>query len=106
MSLRTLLLATALILPAASFAAETPAKTDAKTDEAAAKATDPDVARASAQEISVSRRRSIPFHGSTLAYTVTPGTLTIRNDEGEPIASMFYTAYTVDPGKSGRPRPL
>ena len=65
-----------------------------------------DTAEASATESSVSRHRSIPFHGATLGYTVTPGTLTIRNDEGEPIASMFYTAYVLDAGKGAKPRPI
>lgn len=65
-----------------------------------------DTAQASATEYSVSRHRSIPFHGTTLGYTVTPGTLTLRNDEGEPIASMFYTAYVADTSKSGKPRPI
>jgi carboxypeptidase C (cathepsin A) len=65
-----------------------------------------ETALASATEYSVSRHRSIPFHGSALKYTVTPGTLTIRNDEGEPIASMFYTAYVLDAPKSGKSRPV
>ena len=48
-------------------------------------------------------RRSIPLRGKTLAYTVTPGHLTIRNDKGEPIASMFYTAYTIPSAGGARP---
>src|SRR5207248_8955681 len=48
-------------------------------------------------------RRAISVRGRTLAYTVTPGHLTIRNDKGEPTASMFYVAYTVP---SVRPRPV
>jgi carboxypeptidase C (cathepsin A) len=36
---------------------------------------------------------------------VTPGHLTIRNDKGEPLASMFYVAYTI-PSANGRPRPV
>jgi carboxypeptidase C (cathepsin A) len=52
------------------------------------------------------RKRSIPFQGRTLAYTVTPGTLVLRNDVGEPIATMFYTAYTVDQPKGASPRPV
>ena len=66
--------------------------------------TDADTAKAPVQEQAFPRQRSIPFRGATLAYTATPGTLTIRNDDGEPIASMFYTAYTI-PSK-GRPRPV
>ena len=32
--------------------------------------------------------------GKPIAYTATAGTLTIRDDEGKPTASMFYVAYT------------
>jgi carboxypeptidase C (cathepsin A) len=71
-----------------------------------ARRTEPDTAAPTIEETAQPRRRSIPLRGGTLAYTVTPGTLTIRNDEGAPIASMFYTAYTVDSGRGGRPRPL
>lgn len=35
--------------------------------------------------------------GTAIAYKATAGTLTIRDDEGKPVASMFYTAY-VAPG--------
>jgi carboxypeptidase C (cathepsin A) len=64
-----------------------------------------DTAKASVAEDAQPVRRAIPFHGRTLAYTVTPGHVTIRNDDGEPIASMFYVAYTV-PSADGRPRPV
>jgi carboxypeptidase C (cathepsin A) len=43
-------------------------------------------------------------HG-TLNYTATAGTLTIRNDEGMPTASMFYVAYTLNGSNTGR-RPV
>lgn len=62
-----------------------------------------DVAKASAVESAHPVQRSIPFRGGTLAYTVTPGTLTIRNDQGVPTGSIFYVAYTV---KSDKPRPV
>ncbi len=32
--------------------------------------------------------------GAPIAYTATAGTLTIKNDKNEPIASQFYVAYT------------
>lgn len=67
--------------------------------------TEQDTAKASIAEDAQPVRRAIPFHGRTLAYTVTPGHLTIRNDEGEPVASMFYVAYTIPPA-GGRPRPV
>src|SRR5580765_6821234 len=90
----------ALSIPAyAQDAGDVPSK-DAKPD--AAKP-DKDVVKASVEEDEQPVRRSIALRGRALAYTVTPGHLTIRNDKGEPIASMFYTAYTIP--SAGRPRP-
>jgi carboxypeptidase C (cathepsin A) len=66
---------------------------------------DADTAKASAEETAQPVRRAISFRGRTLTYTATPGTLTIRNDDGEAVASMFYTAYTI-PSANGRPRPV
>ena len=69
MNFRTLLLATSLIIPVAAYSADMPAKAD-KADASEAKAhdgADADTATATAQEYSVSRKRSIPFHGSPLA---------------------------------------
>jgi carboxypeptidase C (cathepsin A) len=103
--MRSALLALSLLLSSAAYAADTPAgdvpKKDAKPE--AAKVEE-DTAKASVAEDAQPVRRSIPLNGHTLAYTVTPGHLTIRNDEGEPIASMFYVAYTVP--TTGRPRPV
>lgn len=41
--------------------------------------------------------------GQRIAYTATAGTLTIRDNDGKPTASVFYTAYTRDGGGN---RPL
>jgi carboxypeptidase C (cathepsin A) len=104
--MRSALLALSLLLSSAAYAADTPAgdvpNKNAKPEGPKA---DEDTAKATVAEDAQPVRRSIPLNGHTLAYTVTPGHLTIRNDEGEPIASMFYVAYTV-PSASGRPRPL
>ena len=72
------------------------AKADAKPDK--------DVVKASVEEDEQPVRRSIALRGKSLTYTATPGHLTIRNDKGEPTASMFYTAYTVP--SAGRARPV
>jgi carboxypeptidase C (cathepsin A) len=45
-------------------------------------------------------------HAGAMKYTATAGTLTIRDDEGKPIASVFYTAYTADGVKDDRRRPV
>ena len=102
--MRAALLTLSLLLSSAAFAADTPAG-DVPTKDAKAEAqkTDSDTVKASVEEDAQPVRRSIPFHGRTLAYTVTPGHLTIRNDKGEPTASMFYVAYTIP---SARPRPV
>ena len=100
--MRVSLLAIALALGAPAYAQEAgdvPSK-DAKAE---APKPDKDVLKASVEEDEQPVRRSIPLRGHTLAYTVTPGHLTIRNDKGEPTASMFYTAYTI-PSAGGRGR--
>jgi carboxypeptidase C (cathepsin A) len=101
-ALIALLTATALAGP---VSAAEPAAKPAEAAEAAKKP-DPDVAAAAVAESAHPVSRSIPFRGGTLAYTVTPGTLTIRNDEGAPIASMFYVAYTVERAKGAPARPV
>ncbi|MES2002597.1 MAG: peptidase S10 [Pseudomonadota bacterium] len=106
--MRSSLFALSLLLSSAAVAADqpaagdTPAAPSAKTE--AAKP-DPDVAAASVIESAQPQKRTMPFRGSRLNYTVTPGTLTIRNDDGAPTASMFYTAYTM-PSVNGRARPV
>jgi carboxypeptidase C (cathepsin A) len=103
--MRSSLLAIALALSAPAFAQNAPAgdvpPKDVKADQAKE---DKDVVKASVEEDAQPVRRSIPLRGHTLAYTVTPGHLTIRNDKGEPTASMFYVAYTIP--SAGRPRPV
>ena len=64
---------------------------------------DADTVKASVEEDAQPVQRSIPLRGHTLAYTATPGHLTIRNDKGEPTASMFYIAYTVPSADGARP---
>ena len=105
--MRSSLLAIALALSAPAYADDTPAgdvpPKDVKAE--AQKADDKDVVKASVEEDAQPVRRSIALRGRTLAYTATPGHLTIRNDKGEPTGSLFYVAYTA-PSASGRPRPV
>ncbi|MGE5063021.1 MAG: S10 family peptidase [Myxococcales bacterium] len=56
-------------------------------------------------ERTVSTRHSALIDGRTVPYTATAGTLTIRDAEGKPIASIFYTADTID-GAPGSHRPV
>lgn len=104
--MRTTLFALTLLLSTAAYAADQQPAGDAPSKEAKADAAkpDPDTVKASAEEDAQPVSRSIPFHGRTLSYIATPGHLTIRNDKGEPIASMFYVAYTIP--TPGRRRPV
>jgi carboxypeptidase C (cathepsin A) len=58
------------------------------------KLTDSDVATAPIAEIHDVSRHQVSIGGKPIAYTATAGTLTIRDDDGKPTASMFYVAYT------------
>jgi carboxypeptidase C (cathepsin A) len=103
--MRSSLLAMALLLSAPAYAQDTPAgDVPSKDSKAEEPKPDKDVVKASVEEDAQPVKRSISLRGRTLAYTVTPGHLTIRNDKGEPVASMFYVAYTVP--SAGRPRPV
>ncbi len=62
---------------------------------------DSDVATAPVRELRVPSRHTATIGGRTIAYTATAGTVTIRDDDGKPTASMFYVAYTT--GEPGRP---
>ena len=46
---------------------------------------------------------AVTVDGHAIPYTATAGTLTLRDDEGKPVASMFYVAYTADGGGKARP---
>ncbi|MEO7240853.1 MAG: peptidase S10 [Sphingomicrobium sp.] len=108
--IRRSILALSMLLAAPALAADPPSPSagDAPAADVKAEAAkpDPDVAAASVVEDAQPKRRSIPFHGRSLAYTVTPGHLTIRTDDGAPTASIFYTAYVVDRGRNAQPRPV
>ena len=53
------------------------------------------------EEIAKTSKHSVNVRGKKIDYTATAGTLTIRDDFGKPIASVFYTAYTA--GNTSRP---
>lgn len=57
------------------------------------------------EERTASTRHSAVVDGRTVPYTATAGTLTIRDAEGKPTASIFYTADTLD-GVPGSHRPI
>ena len=58
------------------------------------------------KEVAVPSHHSVNVGGRAIGYTATAGTLTLRDDDGKPIASMFYTAYVADRGKGESDRPV
>jgi carboxypeptidase C (cathepsin A) len=70
------------------------------------KISDFDIATAPVHETARTSRHTVNVGGRTIPYTATAGTLTIRDDDGKPIASMFYVAYTADRAKGEADRPV
>ncbi len=64
------------------------------------KISDADIATAPLYEQAKASHHTVTINGQTIGYTATAGTLTLRSDDGKPIASMFYVAYTADGGKT------
>jgi carboxypeptidase C (cathepsin A) len=62
-------------------------------------------AGAPVEERTVSTHHSVNVGGRALKYSSTAGTLTIRDTDGKPTASIFYTADTLD-GAPGSHRPV
>ncbi len=94
-----LLLCGSLVLSPCSIllAKEAPAdKTAASKD---------DEVQAPSTETAVRTKHSVSIHGRSVAYTATAGTLIIRDEKGEPQASVFYVAYTAD-GNKAEQRPV
>lgn len=60
-------------------------------------------ARPPVDEATAVSHGAVTVRGQRIAYTATAGTLTIRDNDAKPIASMFYTAYTRDGAGPNRP---
>lgn len=56
-------------------------------------------------ETRTASRGTVTIDGRTVRYTANVGTLTVRDDYDDPIASIFYAAYVADrkPGEPERP---
>jgi carboxypeptidase C (cathepsin A) len=110
--------ALAALLPAVSYAqqasprqhADEAGKPAAAGAEAAASAragdADADTAAAPVHERRVTSHHSVTINGKIINYEATAGTLTLRDDNGKPIASMFYVAYVADHAKGDSRRPV
>jgi carboxypeptidase C (cathepsin A) len=57
----------------------------------------------SVKELRIESKHAGKFAGRQLDYTATAGTLTLTDDAGKLIASMFYVAYVLEPRNSLRP---
>jgi carboxypeptidase C (cathepsin A) len=58
------------------------------------------------EELSSTTNHTVAIAGEKIAYTATAGTLVIRDDAGEPKASVFYVAYTRDGIEDVSERPI
>ena len=112
--LNRLTLAAAMLLATAAVAQDSPPRAGSAPDKTVTQ-TNADKLRAEAEagyanapvaEQAVTHRASVTVNGRALPYTATAGTLTIRDVEGKPTASMFYTAYTLDGVRPGTKRPI
>jgi carboxypeptidase C (cathepsin A) len=86
---------------------QAPEKTSERGERAASnKLSDADIATAPIQEQAKATHHTASINGRSIPYTATAGTLTIRDDDGKPTASMFYVAYVADRGKGEAERPV
>jgi carboxypeptidase C (cathepsin A) len=109
------LLLAALLVTAAPLGAQPPQRGaerrgDAPADAASPSAKADDAAKkgqalAPVEEQAKSSDHSIVVNGRPLRYRATAGTLTLRDRDGKPTASMFYVAYT-SPAAPGRRKPV
>lgn len=51
-------------------------------------------------------QHSIQINGKTIAYTANAGTLVLKKEDGKPLASMFFVAYTRDDAPDASKRPV
>ncbi|WP_228726809.1 S10 family peptidase [Novosphingobium aureum] len=58
------------------------------------------------KERTVSKTMHYSAAGKSYDYTATAGTLTVRDDDAQAVASMFYTAYTRPAAKGAPKRPV
>lgn len=94
---KPLVAAFALVLATPAWAAQTPAEAGN------AASLDNDAANASAVEQQSVTKHTARINGRELNYTAVAGTLTLRDDDGKPSASMFYVAYLLGSGDARRP---
>ena len=98
------LISLALLLPA-SLAAQDKSVVQSNAENQKEEA-EAGYANAPVAEQEVRKAGAVTIGGRRYGYQASAGTLTIRDVEGKPTASMFYTAYTLDGVKPGSKRPV
>jgi carboxypeptidase C (cathepsin A) len=66
----------------------------------------PETTKPLAEEKPSLTRHELRANGKTLNYTATAGTMSLKNDQGEIEANLFYVAYTLDSVTDVAKRPL
>ncbi|HEX7050812.1 MAG TPA: hypothetical protein VF188_11460 [Longimicrobiales bacterium] len=84
-----ILAASALAVPTLASAQQDAAEARARSAEATARSATPEPER-----VHVVTRHTATIGGKQIEYDATVGNIILENDDGEPIASVFYTAYT------------
>ena len=97
------LLLAAVAVPAVAQEKDKPVRSNAEAQKDAVEGAYANAPVAEREERSTG---AVTVSGKRLGYTATAGTLTIRDLEGKPTASMFYTAYTLEGTKPGTKRPI
>lgn len=92
--------------PACSQSADKPASADSEYKKDVAKAVNEGWAKPPVEEALSTTTHSVTVRGKKLTYTADAGTLTIRDNDAKPIASVFYAAYTLGGGKPDPRRPV
>ncbi len=95
--------AAALGLALAVCASTALAAADSAKPSPEAAAIEAETARAPVNETVHASHHSVSVDGKVIGYKATAGTLTLRDDDGKPVASMFYVAYVADGGRTDRP---
>ncbi len=104
--------AAAATAPAATATTPPAAATDAKVhgsppaNMAHAQSATPGAAIPVPRETSTVTDHTLKLDGRKIEYRATAGNLLLRDDAGEPEASVFYVAYTTRPTQHGAPRPV
>jgi len=75
-------------------------------DEVKVKAAQYDVRKELVDEVSSVTHHSVTIDGQKIPYTATAGNMVLRSDDGKPLGSIFYVAYTRDGVSDPAKRPI